>query len=1100
MKYSVQILGGGARDMAPSLLFKFDSQRYLFNCGEGTQRFCNEHKFRLPKLKNIFLTKLDWTNLGGIPGMLLTLNDVQELGPKGPIHLHGPPNLTRFMASLRHFIYPRAMAFEVKELPGAQDAMPATCLQDENLRIVPVLIFPTSAANAASAAAAADGSTGTSSAPNGDSVSSSSSSSSIPSGAPPPPRVARPIPLPMGASIPAALVPRSARATATKVPASRLPKRRRSPSPTTTSSHLPPQVRQCVEWLQGKWQGQLQGVQPIFGKQVEASVAYVCFGPEVRGKFDVKRAAELGLKPGRAFGKLQRGESVTMPDGKVIHPLDVMGPTRPSQVFVVLDLPNEDYLRGALASDTLTQHIGDSPALVFHMLGANLAATPTFQAFAKRFPASAKHFVFDPATLGHPVTFPSVAVSQTMLSTLVPTFFPGYVHTVHDEVQQLPKGLTGAVPTAQFASPLLEIGIEPRFELIQSDRAAVSAVAGANEMLGNDKKLRSLLSAKTAAAEAAAAAESVKTEPDATDATDAVMAESVKNEPDVNDVDMAEATTEATAVVANGVEANNDGGDWIVMPLGTGSAIPSQFRNVSSTLLSTPRGPVLFDCGEGTLGQLSRLFPPAGVADSATPLRGTTGATLRQRHPTLEALLGDLKLLFVSHLHADHHLGLTNILKHTTHPLTLVGPWRLMHYLRELDSFTPGLNLARVTFVDAEELLFAPRRSEEDTEQGVSRDSFRRRGSTDANAPLSPTRRGASAGGRRGSTDANAPLSPTRRGASASRAGCRGSNDAGAAKAVSAAAVLSVAKSPFAKAAPVPSAAKSPFAKAVPVPADANLPLSAPAPSAAPEIVDGMSAVAVADETEAKPAETAIEQTDVKPAPEQVAGTPAASSSEQTNGTPDTTAPETAPEQATSTQGTQPQSRSRGPARAPERAPRPLPPPPAALKPVLESLGLQSMYTANVIHRSFSYGVRVQSAIDPKLSIVFSGDTRPCPKLVQLGQVSADGTDLVLHEATFESDLQAEARKKQHSTTAEAVDVFEKMGARKLLLTHFSQRYPKLPKIERAMHPETIAVAFDLMAVPFRQFGELAKHAGAIRAVCSYQQQAVEQVDNAKNE
>ncbi|KNE55426.1 hypothetical protein AMAG_17779 [Allomyces macrogynus ATCC 38327] len=158
------------------------------------------------------------------------------------------------------------------------------------------------------------------------------------------------------------------------------------------------------------------------------------------------------------------------------------------------------------------------------------------------------------------------------------------------------------------------------------------------------------------------------------------------------------------------------------------------------------------------------------------------------------------------------------------------------------------------------------------------------------------------------------------------------------------------------------------------------------------------------------------------------------------------------------------------------------------------------MYTANVIHRSFSYGVRVQSALDPRLSIVFSGDTRPCPKLVRLGQVSADGTDVVLHEATFESDLQAEARKKQHSTTAEAVDVFEKMGARKLLLTHFSQRYPKLPKIERAMHPETIAVAFDLMAVPFRQFGELAKHAGAIRAVCSYQQQAVEQVDGAKND
>jgi ribonuclease Z len=89
------------------------------------------------------------------------------------------------------------------------------------------------------------------------------------------------------------------------------------------------------------------------------------------------------------------------------------------------------------------------------------------------------------------------------------------------------------------------------------------------------------------------------------------------------------------------------GGDIVVTTLGTGSAIPSKYRNVSATLLHIPKmvngetGVILLDSGEGTLGQMRRRFGPTKMRE----------------------LYADLKMIFISHMHADHHLGLHSILE-----------------------------------------------------------------------------------------------------------------------------------------------------------------------------------------------------------------------------------------------------------------------------------------------------------------------------------------------------------------------------------------------------------------------------------------------------
>jgi ribonuclease Z len=47
------------------------------------------------------------------------------------------------------------------------------------------------------------------------------------------------------------------------------------------------------------------------------------------GRFRLERAQALGVPEGPLFGRLQRGEAVTLPDGRSVLPEAVLGPPRP---------------------------------------------------------------------------------------------------------------------------------------------------------------------------------------------------------------------------------------------------------------------------------------------------------------------------------------------------------------------------------------------------------------------------------------------------------------------------------------------------------------------------------------------------------------------------------------------------------------------------------------------------------------------------------------------------------------------------------------------------------------------------------------------------
>lgn len=105
----------------------------------------------------------------------------------------------------------------------------------------------------------------------------------------------------------------------------------------------------------------------------------------------------------------------------------------------------------------------------------------------------------------------------------------------------------------------------------------------------------------------------------------------------------------------------------------------------------------------------------------------------------------------------------------------------------------------------------------------------------------------------------------------------------------------------------------------------------------------------------------------------------------------------------------------------------------------------------------------------PGQSMAFVMDTRLCDGAFELAQ----GVDLLVCESTYLSSEEREARDHGHMTAKQAAMVAKEAGARRLVLTHFSQRYGSLkPFLDeaRALHDDVVAVRDgDRVPVPKRR-------------------------------
>lgn len=122
-----------------------------------------------------------------------------------------------------------------------------------------------------------------------------------------------------------------------------------------------------------------------------------------------------------------------------------------------------------------------------------------------------------------------------------------------------------------------------------------------------------------------------------------------------------------------------------------------------------------------------------------------------------------------------------------------------------------------------------------------------------------------------------------------------------------------------------------------------------------------------------------------------------------------------------------------------------------------DALGISNCRAVPVAHCAHAYAVILDGTSFGR--VVYSGDCRPSSQLAQ----AAKGADLLIHEATFENGMEAEAALKKHSTVGEALAVGREMECKCTILTHFSQRYPKIPPTPAGVYSFPIIFAFDYM-------------------------------------
>lgn len=94
------MVGNGGIGEPRAVVLCTDHTHYLFNGGEGTQRLAHEHHVKLTRLEHFFITRPTWRNMGGLPGLCLT---VQETGVPG-VMLHGPEGTRDLFKATEKFV------------------------------------------------------------------------------------------------------------------------------------------------------------------------------------------------------------------------------------------------------------------------------------------------------------------------------------------------------------------------------------------------------------------------------------------------------------------------------------------------------------------------------------------------------------------------------------------------------------------------------------------------------------------------------------------------------------------------------------------------------------------------------------------------------------------------------------------------------------------------------------------------------------------------------------------------------------------------------------------------------------------------------------
>eukprot|EP01130_Rhizamoeba_saxonica_P004706 TRINITY_DN1911_c0_g1_i4.p1 TRINITY_DN1911_c0_g1~~TRINITY_DN1911_c0_g1_i4.p1 ORF type:complete len:375 (-),score=61.80 TRINITY_DN1911_c0_g1_i4:1090-2214(-) len=116
-------------------------------------------------------------------------------------------------------------------------------------------------------------------------------------------------------------------------------------------------------------------------------VSYALHTPDILPKFNVKRARELGVKPGPMFGILSKGGSVTLDDGTVIHSREcVIGDAQPGNIAIIAYCPSSSYLDNFVEHSQWEEYYGlENVTVIIHITPQDIYLHEKYQEWISKF-------------------------------------------------------------------------------------------------------------------------------------------------------------------------------------------------------------------------------------------------------------------------------------------------------------------------------------------------------------------------------------------------------------------------------------------------------------------------------------------------------------------------------------------------------------------------------------------------------------------------------------------------------------------------------------------------------------------------------------------
>ena len=347
---------------------------------------------------------------------------------------------------------------------------------------------------------------------------------------------------------------------------------------------------------------------------------YICIPKQKNRSFNKKKALEFGLKPGPIFGKLTKGESVTLDNGKVITLKDVSDEPIPSSSLAILYIPSKEHMNNIINNDIINNYINKNIGgkyiyninLIVHICpNFDIINNEKYISFMASFGKDVEHIIECPEINQQFMYNEGKFKIQYLLNKVSNILFPD-ISFKEEETKPFLSNKNEIFENIGKKGINIDESIPGREYIIyppEKKGFVIKGLYNGNAYYFNSKEHKNFL----------------------------------KNISDlkINNIDHHKIPNDSPIISPK------------VTFLGTSSMKPGKFRNVSAILIqnivnSTPKY-ILFDCGEGTFQQIYEKY----------------GSEMTKN------ILFNISLIAISHKHGDHMLGLMKMIKEIDNILIL---------------------------------------------------------------------------------------------------------------------------------------------------------------------------------------------------------------------------------------------------------------------------------------------------------------------------------------------------------------------------------------------------------------------------------------------